>query len=831
LNRLANRVARAILAQCGSQSEPIALLCAHGADAFAPLLGVLKAGKFYLPLEPWHPADYLKATLEDSHTRLLISSARHLALAQAVAPPRCAVLTLEALASDLPTTDLGLPLAPDLYAALIYTSGSTSRPKGVLQSHRTLLHRTLIDTNTLCLGPEDRWALLASYSYSFALRPIYASLLNGALLCPYDMREHGAAHLATWLQQQSITIYGSVPVVFRTLVETLTGTEGFPALRFIVLSGDIITRGDIDLYRTHFRPPCRCVVTLGANEAGLILEDIIDHHTPLPDDVMPVGYPVAETEVLLLDETGVAVAENCTGEIVVKSRYLSPGYWQQPELTQAVFHPDPAGGNARLYYTGDLGQRLPDGRIVYQGRKDFQVKIHGQHVNLESIALVLRMHPAVRDAVVVLQQDNVAEPILLAYVVPRQYPAPPVSALRQALLDKLPLYMLPSRFVWMEALPYTPNGKVDRRALPTPQMPSATAQDAVSSPQTLYEAVVLETWVNALGVPHIAPHDDFFDLGGHSLAALHILHQVDTLLNIKLSPGVFVEAPTAQQFATLLAQHHNAHVPIPSLVALQHGSRQPPFFCVPPAARTPLIFHDLVYYLGKEQSFYGMQHRGMEGLYAPDRCVKTMATHYLTAIRTVQPRGPYLLGGMCFGGMVAFEMACQLEAQGETVALLAILDLWTPYYARRNVWHQAQQYLRHGRLWLDLRHGSLWTALKHKSMESRWYPCRSGNLEVVMQAHQGAVARYRPKLYHGQITLFRTMAYAVVPEYYSAWEGLSTQPLELIPIAGEHKPGDRDSFIRAPQVQFLAERLMACIYQHSGRKAWKGAGQPSAQAI
>jgi amino acid adenylation domain-containing protein len=355
---------------------------------------------------------------------------------------------------------------PETTAYILYTSGSTGQPKGVVQNHGNLLHHIRTYTNSLHISQDDRLTLLSSYSFDAAVMDIFGALLNGATVCLFNVREEGLDRLAAWLVRQEITIYHSTPTVYRCLVSSLTGQEQFPRIRMVVLGGEDVCRRDVDLYRRYFSDHCLLVNGLGPTESTLALQHVMNAQSVIVGNRVPVGFPVEDTEVSLLNGAGEEVAVYAIGEIQICSAHLATGYWQQPELTDAAFRPAAGDGKRRTYRTGDLGRRLPDGSIEFVGRKDGQVKIRGHRVELEEIETQILEHDGVKAAVVAVSEESAGERRLLAYVVPGEGHTLSASALHRALSERLPAYMLPSAFVWLASMPMLPNGKVDRRALP-----------------------------------------------------------------------------------------------------------------------------------------------------------------------------------------------------------------------------------------------------------------------------------------------------------------------------------------------------------------------------
>ena len=560
LNRHANRVARAILAQRGSTAEPIAVLLDQGAPAIAAIFGVLKAGKFYIPLDPTLPPARLTAMLEDSEASLLVTDNGQAVLAEELAHDRSGILNIDTHDANCSWDNLGVAYPPDTLAYLLYTSGSTGQPKGVLQTHRNILHQVMRLTNAYHICADDRSTLLASLSAGAAKNDLYSTLLNGAALYPMNIKQEGLTSLASRLIADEITLFRVSATAYRAFIDTLTGNERFPNLRLVQLRSESACRRDVELYRQHFSADCLFSNQCSCTEANTFRIYLIDQQTPINGEILPVGYAVEDMEVLLFNEEGKEVGENGVGEIVVRSRYLSPGYWHRPDLTQAAFLPDPQGGGRRLYRTGDVGRLLPDGCLEHLGRIDFRVKIRGHTIEVAEVERLLLGHEAIRAAVVMAQQPSSGDPRLVAYLVPTQQPGPSLRALREFVQQKLPDYMVPSAFVMLEALPVTPNGKVDRRQLPTPDWTRPPLAEPYVAPRTPMEMALAGIWAEVLGFEHIGIHDPFLELGGDSLLAARVMTRVLDTLHVELSQSALIQAATVAHMAEMIVEHQAAQV-------------------------------------------------------------------------------------------------------------------------------------------------------------------------------------------------------------------------------------------------------------------------------
>jgi len=554
LNATVNRVARAILARRGEGEEPIALLLEHDAPMIAAILGTLKAGKIFVPLDPSYPQAGLTHLLEDSQAALIVTDNKNLFVAEGLARSVRQLINIDELDSSLSDENIGLSLSPVTLAYILYTSGSTAQAKGVLQNHRNTLHTIMNYTNGFRICVYDRLTLLHSCNFSVAIIDVFCALLNGAAIYPFNVRAEARDHLADWLVHEEITIYNWNPAAFRSFVGTLTMKDELPKLRLVVLGSEPVISRDAELYKKYFSPQCILVNRLGSTETTNFRLYFIDRDAQINGTIVPVGYAVEDMEVLLLDGGGERVGFNEVGEIAVKSRDLAVGYWRNPALTRAVFLPDPMGGNQRIYLTGDLGRMRPDGCLTHVGRKDFQVKIRGYRIELGEIEAALLNLYVVKQAVVVARGNEAGDDCLTAYVVPSVNPRPTMSALRRALAKILPDYMIPAVFVVMDALPLLPNGKVDRRALPAPGRTRPELDVPLVSPRTPVEEALAGIWAEALGIDQVGVVDNFFDLGGHSLLAGRVISRMRDTFQVDVPIQSFLGAPTVADIALVITR-------------------------------------------------------------------------------------------------------------------------------------------------------------------------------------------------------------------------------------------------------------------------------------
>lgn len=828
LNQAANRIARAIQARRRKAEQPVALLLEQGEPLFAPILGVLKSGNFFIPLEPSHPLGRTRYMLEDSEAGLIISNDRNFALAAELSRDGIQILNTDEIDRGISGDDLGLSVAPDAISCILYTSGSTGQPKGVMQTHRNNLHTSMVYAHTFNFCSEDRLTLLASVTAQ-AIVSIFSGLLSGASLLPLNVKEEGVASLADWLIQEEITIYHSASPLFRHFMETLTGEEEFPRVRLVRLASQTVFPSDVELYKKYFSPNCILVNVLSSTETIGLCVYFIDKNSRLATSTVPVGYPVADKEVRLVDEDGYEVGPNEVGEIVVKSRYLSPGYWGKPELTRESFLPDPDGGDQSVFHTGDVGRMLPDGCLEHLGRRDSQAKVRGFSVGLAEIEAALLGLDEVKEAVVVAQADASGNQRLAAFIVSAGKPAPTVANLRAFLTETLPSYMVPTYLVLMDSLPQLPGGKVDRLSLPTQIGGRPELQNQPVRPRNILEQKLCNIWTKVLGLDHVGVDDDFLELGGDSLLASTLMVRIGEVFQNELPLSVLIQASTVAKMADIL-RDEKLELRNSPLVTIQPKGDKSPFFCVGGSGGHVFGFTALSRHLGDDQPFYGLEPPGRDGEQPPLTSVEDMARLYIKTIREIQPHGPYHLGAYSWGGRVAFEMAQQFRAHGEEIAMLAMFDSGCPVQA--NIWkkrmrrllrcgHFARRAFHHSRHMLSLNPADRSHYFKEKAGIARKVFAPGSSVRTkggerpaaprspVAEANKIAGRKYVPRPYPGKLTYFWATEISKgrsggPSDRRHGWRSLAKVEEHLI-------PGHHFSILLEPHVQTLAKLLAECL--------------------
>jgi amino acid adenylation domain-containing protein len=548
LNREANRLAHALLARVGAGRSAVVILIEQSAPLIAAYLGVLKAGKILVVFDPSQPSSRLAEFMEETQPTCVVTNVNQFAQAIELAGSTCPVIRLDQLPADLSDTAPDAPSAPGDPAMILYTSGSTGRPKGVIGDHRSWIHNARNYANTFYICCEDRVTLLA-LGTSQALKNIFMALLNGAALFPFDVRQRGLEEFLALLEREKITITVLGASLFRSLADVLPDADHLTHLRLIRLGSEPVQKSDLDLYKKHFPSHCLLVNGLASGETQTIRFFCMDHSSEISANILPVGYPVEDKTILLLDDNGKEVETGQVGEIVVRSEYLAPGYWRNLELTEAVFRPSETPNGARLYFTGDLGRMDENGCLTCLGRKNARVKIRGYGVDLLEVEIAITHIDSVKEAVVMAHQNSAGYAYLVAYIVPVSLPGPSNSALRQTLSEMLPDYMIPTTFVILSALPRTTSGKIDRQALPAPGRPYRDLSRPSTLPRNQIESTVAKIWGEVLGHETVDVHDHFYDLGGESLKALRIMAKIRQTFNVDVDLQSLIDAPTVAEMA------------------------------------------------------------------------------------------------------------------------------------------------------------------------------------------------------------------------------------------------------------------------------------------
>lgn len=774
-NRLANR-----LRAMGVGSDVLAGICLdRSAEMVIALLAVLKAGGAYIPLDPRFPRERLGFMLEDSGAALLVTRRD---LLDAVPRTQAQALCLDESRESIDRESAKCPArvgGPENLAYVIYTSGSTGKPKGVALEHRSVVNFLGAMRKAPGISEDDRLLAITTLSFDIAGLEIYLPLIAGArlIIAPRAAAVDGAA-LARLLRESEASIMQATPATWRLLLDS--GWDGLPRLKMLC-GGEALSR---ELANRLLATGGELWNLYGPTETT-IWSTI--HRVDSRTGAVPIGRPIANTQVYVLDDQRQLAPPGVVGELYIGGDGLAREYLGRPEITAERFVADPFRAGNRMFRTGDLVRRLADGNLEYLGRQDRQIKLRGFRIELGEIEAAIEQERGVRQAVVELREDDPGDQRLTAYIVS----APPVDAkkLRQSLATRLPEYAVPSAFVFLDAFPLTPNNKVDRKALPAPGSKEriGPALAAIRMGSTAEQLAAI--WRTLLKVSEIGLHDDFFALGGHSLLIVQLQSRIRQQFSHEPSIAELFQRPTIAAQAELLDGARETSAPLTDgvgptnaevnltpnepaaramplstcLVQGQPGGTRVPLFLVAGYTApedTLVVLARIVPYLGSDQPVYGFKPRWVDGVREMYSSVEEEAGEYLTELRSVQPSGPYLLGGYCISGIVAMEMARQLLREGEQVALLALIDTERPTVGRRLAadawagWERAKHMLS------VIFDAVRWDAAAHELLHRKIRNMRPGRTEILPhEAYHRSKKRYQrllwecaAKPYAGRVT-------------------------------------------------------------------------------
>ncbi len=830
LNDRANRLAHYLKRYSVGPDVLVGICIERSLEMIVGMLAILKAGGAYLPIEATYPRERLTFMLADSETPVLLTQQKLLGRLPKPANALCLDSDWELIARES-RKNLSRIGTPDNLAYVIYTSGSTGTPKGVAVPHRAV-NRLVLNTNYIQFTSTDRVAQVSNSSFDAATFEIWGALLNGATLVGITRAiTLSPQDFAREIREQNISAMFLTAALFNQLAADVPGA--FSTVRTMMFGGEAGDPKSVAKVLKQ-KPPQRLVNGYGPTE-NTTFSACYEVRT-MPDDAttVPIGRPISNSQCYILDAHLNPMPIGMPGELHVGGDGLARGYWNRAQLTAQKFIPNPFREGELLYKTGDLARWLPDGNIEFLGRLDEQVKIRGFRVELGEIECVLGRHPAVRECAVSMRKDPTGPDRLVAYYVCSGKRIPPFDELLRFVKERLPEHMVPTTFVPLEALPLTPNGKVDRKALPEPGT-GRPLVEGLATPRDAVELKLTEIWESVLDVHPIGIEDKFFDLGGHSLLAVKLIAQIEKVFGRRLRVATVFQSPTIEQLAAVIREeiHEGSALAGTSLVEIQARGMRPPLFLVHGAGGGMFWgYVNLSRHLGADQPVYGLKSRGLDGGEELGS-IKEMAAKYVADIRALQPRGPYHLGGYCFGGNVAYEMARQLRVQGEEVALLALLNCSPPNSDYEKVTWTPAWFARFGRnlvYWGD--YFSKWTPAQRreffrwkreivKQRIARWFKRDSdkplkvdaGNLvdlssfpddqRKLWRTHIGALLEYHPDTYTGPVQLFRSPGHPMLCSFDAdyGWGALA-QGVDISIVPGVH-----EKILEEPCVRSLAKEL------------------------
>jgi amino acid adenylation domain-containing protein len=859
LNARANQLARYLIKTDITSNRLVGVCIDRSIDMLIAILGILKAGGAYLPLDPTYPLSRLSFIIKDSGSSILLTQ-KDLAEKFYDQDIKTICLDIERELIAKETKDnLDLQVDTKQTACAFYTSGTTGQPKGITIPHRAI-NRLVLNTNYVQLKETDTIAQVSNWSFDAATFEIWGALLNGARLSIIDQHTLlSPTKFALQLKEQNITVLFLTTSLFNQFARQLP--HAFSSLRYLIFGGEA---ADPESIKTILKssPPENLINGYGPTETTTFATSYLVKDINEETKRIPIGKPISNTKVYLLDKDLNPVPCCCPGEIYIGGDGLGNGYINRPDLTAERFIPNPFynAPEARLFKTGDLAYRLPDGDIQFIRRMDTQVKIRGFRIELEEIEIVLSKHPAVLDNIVVLKEDSSRDKRLVAYATIKNGHIVTTEELRRFLKERLPHYMVPSLFVLLDTLPLNSNGKIDRQSLPslstldaahletiyithqdlsrksiettsikdktinfknrTPTLRVETEREYSAATDEI-ESQLVALWEKILSIKPIGIRDNFFEIGGHSLLAVQLFIEIERLFKKELPLATLFQAPTIESLAKLIRNESSKSLNS-SLVAIQPNGKHPPFFCVHAVGGNVLEYRELAKQLGPDQPFYGLQSIVFNQRDLVPTSIERMAGHYIEEIFKVQPEGPYYIGGSSFGGTVAFEMAQQLHSKGKKVGLLALFDTHGPDYPKistlRTVRYRTLAFID-----LHLGHCQLLNYTnrlsyiyklikntRHRSVnlinELNWNRRESikETLNSIYAINRRALEEYKPRVYPGMLTLFRASEQPIdnIDTTYLGWKALVTGGIDL-----HHVPGYHGNIVIGANVSILANKL------------------------
>ncbi len=855
LDRQSNQLARWLR---GTGVRPGALVCLcleRSVDLIVALLGVLKAGGGYVSLDPSYPPDRLTYMLRDTGATVLLTQQSlrgrvELFAGGGESATGPAILCVDSERSRLAAeSDAPLPAesAADQLAYVSYTSGSTGQPKGVCVSHRGVV-RLVKQADYAHFGPDEVFLQFAPVAFDASTLEIWGALLNGGRLVIYPPGPTSLAALGEFIERHGITTLWLTAGLFHQMVEEQL--DRLQNVRQLLAGGDVLSAAHVTRALEQL-PRTTLINGYGPTENTTFTCCHRITAPPLPGRSVPIGRPVANTQVYILDAQLQPVPIGVPGELYAGGDGVAAGYLNQPERTREKFiaHPFSRDPQARMYRTGDRARWLPDGSIEFLGRVDRQVKIRGFRVEPAEIEAVLAAHPAVKECAVVVREDANRAKRLVAFIVPKKPPAPAADAWRVYIADRLPDYFVPSAFLTLPALPLTANGKLDDRALPVDDGMRPDLPGHYVAPRDAVERQLATIWENVLNVRPIGVHDQFFALGGHSLLAVRMAAQVEKAFGQKLPIAAIFQHRTVEQLAQLLRAPDRVYTPATSVVEIQGQGTRPRLYLVHGVGGGMFWgYANLARRLGTDQPLYAFKSRGLDGL--PEwPTVEEMAANYVADLRAHQARGPYLLGGYCFGGIVAYEMARQLCAAGQEVATLLLINgsppntgyqnnfsRWSPLWLAKFVvnfsywvgcfffrwtWRERGEFVR-WKLRRLIRHPNEAAAQPQAQValgdidQLVDLAAYSEERRALWRAHVRALIHYRAKPYAGRVTLLRTRGHPLVCSFdrQYGWGDLARGGVDVKIVRGGH-----GNVLAEPYVDGVAEKLRPCLDAVAARRA------------
>lgn len=785
----ANQVAHHLCRRGAGAEAYIGVCLERSIDAAIALLGILKSGAAYVYLDPTHPDKRLQQLVQDCNPKWIVTDASH----QGRFPDPSICITMAETGNE-EVSALHPNVDPDNAACLLYTSGSTAIPKGVVEIHRSLTAR-------LTCGPlpdmeaGDICCLNSSLGFGITASRLFLPLALGARLVIFSEEEVSDIQcFVRGIERHRVSSAFISPVLLRSILGLDAGLlRCLRVLRVVTATGSALTP---ELIRSFFAalPNTKLVNVYGSAEIGTTAALQVLDGGEVPAEIS-IGCATANSRIQILDENLVEVTAGEAGEICVSAPHLARGYLNQPDLTAQKFIADPVRPSQRLYRTGDLGRVLPNGEIQFLGRRDHQVKIRGVRIELGEVEAVLEQHDGVQESAVKVQ-DSGGEKRLIAYFVTANGVRPTATALRAFMAGRLPGHMVPSGFMRLDEMPRTSTGKLDRNALPDFNPGRPDIEIAYAAPGDEIEEKLCGIWRGVLGLDLIGVDDNYFDLGGDSVLSIRLFSEVNREFGLDLPASTLFRAATVRSVATVIRSSHVQEV-CSAVVPIQTQGSKRPIFCIAGYDGEVVMFRKLATHLGQEQPVYGLQPFGLGSRNPVLMHIEAISENYIEEIKQAGWKAPFCLVGYSFGGLVAIEMARRLSAAGERMSCVILIDTPNPVTYATRTWTRRYRY----RLGLDrlkerVKRGYFRTAFRFGIDLKRTLSMSDLQL-LAMQA-------YRVKRYSGRVHLFRTNG-SRIPSRTLGWDGL------LLDLVVHEVPGDHHTVLTGDNFRTLADEVSRCL--------------------
>jgi len=838
LNERANVLAHFLIRNGVGPDVVVGVCLERCVDLVVAVLAVLKAGGAYVPFDPAYPKERLSFMLEDTQAPILLTQEK---LVSTLPEKNARLLCLDREWDEIRAHGMegntGTRALPDHLAYLIYTSGSTGKPKGVAMRQEPLINLLHWQLENWSYSARARTLQFASLNFDVSFQEILSTLASGGTLILIDEEtRRDSNELVSFLGRQRVNRLFLPFVALKHLADASDRAQCWPEdLKEVITAGEQLQITPQILRFFQHLPGCTLENQYGPSESHVVTA----HRLQGPPETWPalptIGKPIANCQIYLLDTDLQPVPNGVPGELFIGGACLAQGYLNRPDLSAEKFIPNPLSGTpgTRIYKAGDLARYLPDGNIEFLGRLDHQVKINGFRIELGELETVLSKHPKVAETVVVARDRPSGDKQLVAYIVPKDGEHAGATELRSFLKELVPAYAVPSTFVSLSSLPLTPNGKVDRKALPEPPQQVEFGNDEdFKQPQTPLEMQIRLVFERFLNRRPISTTQSFFELGGDSLQALKLILEVERETGKKLALSILYQASTIEGLARVISQGDEAAWS--ALVPLQKEGVRPTLYMVHTTPGDVIGYGNLIFHLGTEQPCYGFQSLGLKQKELSHTRIEEMAGYYVNLLREHQKEGPYHLAGWCYGGILAVEMARILQAQGQKVAYLGLIETpapepgknYYPYYLRRfsclllmrpGQWRrylsEKTKYYKSLRQANEMRfkRADLDEAPDHQAVQERnlWLD----QLEHVYHTNLNALKGYCSRRFQGQITLYNAAQSdpAVIYDPYYGWKGLASQIQRHVVL------GDHDSILMEPNVGLLAKQMQEDLAR-AGRK-------------